>query len=316
MTTTLFFATDIHGSTRCFKKFLNASKHYSADVLVLGGDVTGKAVIPIVLSSANRAVAYDTGDAVQLSGEAEITNFEERVANAGAYTLRCTPEEYRQLDALEARREQVFAELVEQRVREWVTLADERLHGSDVRVFFNTGNDDFFAVDPLIDASKSMVRPEGRCIEIDDCCTMVSTGFANETPFGCPRDVPEDELTTKIETMMQLVPDPTRCIFNFHCPPYGTQLDNAPKLDSSLRPQMNGFGIEYAHVGSTAVRSAIQRYQPLLGLHGHIHESKGAARIGKTLCLNPGSEYHEGVLRGALVRLRRGYVENYLLTSG
>ena len=45
------------------------------------------------------------------------------------------------------------------------------------------------------------------------------------------------------------------------------------------------------HAGSTAVRASIEKHQPLVGLHGHIHESKGFVTLGRTLCLNPGSEY-------------------------
>ena len=68
--------------------------------------------------------------------------------------------------------------------------------------------------------------------------------------------------------------------------------------------------------GSSAVRSAIEKHQPLLGLHGHIHESKGFVKIGRTFCVNPGSEYGEGILRGVIIDLEDGKVKNFLLTQG
>jgi len=314
--TRIFFATDIHASNRCFKKFLNAAKHYEADVLVLGGDVTGKAFVPVVMKTAGSGTAVDNGKELELETATEISRFEERASDAGSYVFRCCPEEYRRLLVDGAARDELFNKLIEERIRAWVSLADERLHDRGIRVFFNAGNDDHFSIDPLIDASTTMVRPEDRCVEVDDYCTMISTGFANVTPFHCPRDVLETELTRKIENMVSDVADLGRCIFNFHCPPFQSNLDNAPKLDGDLRPQMTGLGIEFAPVGSTAVRTAIERHQPLLGLHGHIHESKGIAYIGRTLCLNPGSEYHEGILRGALIQLQRGAVQHYMLTSG
>ncbi len=64
------------------------------------------------------------------------------------------------------------------------------------------------------------------------------------------------------------------------------------------------------------MRAAIEKYKPLLGLHGHVHESKGFVNIGSTLCINPGSEYGEGILRGVIVELGDGKVKNYLLTQG
>jgi Icc-related predicted phosphoesterase len=316
-TTRLFFATDIHASTRCFKKFLNAAKHYGADVLVLGGDVTGKRWIHITMEGSGRGTAiYDNGRKVRLETRADIARLEEREADAGTYVHRCTLEEHERLQRDANAQETLFYSLMEARIREWVGLADERLRHQDVRVFFNAGNDDIFAIDSLIDSSATMVRPEGKCVEIDDSCTMISTGFANMTPFRCPRDISEDELACKIASMIPKVPDLARCIFNFHCPPYQSKLDNAAKVGPDLQPRMTAFGIEMAPAGSTAVRAAIEQHQPLLGLHGHIHESKGATRIGRTPCLNPGSEYHEGVLRGALIELNRGAIKNYAFTCG
>jgi len=314
--TRVFFATDIHGSTKCFKKFLNAGQFYEADVLILGGDVTGKVLVPIVAEARNRFFVYEDGRKTRLRSDEDVLAFEARAADGGSYTYRCTDDEFQELAANSHRQDSLFTDLIRRRVRAWVELADSRLAGKSVRVFFNAGNDDIIAIDEILDSSRTLCRPEGQVVDIDSHTTMISTGYANETPFLCPRDVPENLLGEMIERMLAQVSDVSRCVFNFHCPPYKSQLDDAPKLDAELRPRMTAFGIEHAPAGSTAVRRAIEDYQPLLGLHGHIHESRGAIHIGRTLCINPGSEYHEGILRGALIDIERGVMRNYTFTSG
>ncbi len=101
--------------------------------------------------------------------------------------------------------------------------------------------------------------------------------------------------------MAGLVPDMSRAIFNFHAPPYGTGLDEAPALDDTLRPMHGGAVMK--PVGSTAVRDAINKHQPMLSVHGHIHESRAIKRMNRTLAINPGSVYGDGVLQGAVIEL-------------
>jgi Icc-related predicted phosphoesterase len=69
-------------------------------------------------------------------------------------------------------------------------------------------------------------------------------------------------------------------------------------------------------VGSTAVRDALLGIQPLLGLHGHIHESGGMRRLGRTIAINPGSDYGTGVLNGALITLELDKVSAHQLVRG
>jgi Icc-related predicted phosphoesterase len=153
-------------------------------------------------------------------------------------------------------------------------------------------------------------------VNIDEKHEMISTGFSNITPWRCPRDITEDELSKKIDEMAVNVQNMENCIFNFHCPPYNTPIDIAPKLDDLLKYKLAPGGEpEKAPVGSMAVRKAIEKYQPLLSLHGHIHESKGFVKIGRTTCLNPGSEYMESVLRGVLIDIKRDAI-NFLFTEG
>jgi uncharacterized protein len=145
---------------------------------------------------------------------------------------------------------------------------------------------------------------------------LVSMGWTNPTPWDTFREAPEEELTPRIDAVAELVPDMERAIFNFHAPPYGTGLDEAPALDSTLRPIHGGAVMK--PVGSKAVRDAIVRYQPMLSVHGHIHESRGVKKMGRTLAINPGSVYGDGVLQGALLDLnaKKGKVTKYLLVNG
>jgi Icc-related predicted phosphoesterase len=145
---------------------------------------------------------------------------------------------------------------------------------------------------------------------------MISSGLSNITPFDCPRDLPEDQLLEKLEAMATQVEDMTRCVFNFHVPPFASGIDEAPALDEQLRPQIGSQGVVTEPVGSKSIRQIIEKYQPLLTLHGHIHESRGQAKIGRTLCLNPGSEYSEGVLRGLIVTIQDDTVVSHQMTSG
>jgi Icc-related predicted phosphoesterase len=313
--TRIFFASDIHGSDACFKMFLRAGDFYDADVLIIGGDVTGKLIIPIVHRKADgRYRTHYKGEDITLSTKGDVDIFMRGLGDDGVYGYVCGEEEYEATAEDQRAKDDLFKSLVEKRMEEWISLADERLKGSPRRVFFNSGNDDLFSIDKIIDQSEVMIRPEGKVVEIDSYLTMISTGFANETPFGCPRDIPEDKLRKKIDAMARQVGDFSRCIFNLHCPPFGTVLDRAPKLDEALRPKLTGFGVEECSAGSIAVREAIQEYQPGLALHGHIHESPGFTRIGKSLCINPGSEYGERVLRGVLIDYSNGALVRHNFT--
>ena len=314
--TKVFFTTDVHGSERCFRKFVNAARAYKADVLVLGGDVTGKRVVPLVVSGDAYRGSLDGTDHV-LTTEDEVVAFERRAADSGLYAWRTDDAGVARLAADEQAVEAVFLELASKRLREWLALAEERLDGSGTRLFFNLGNDDPFELDPIVEGSRVAVFPEARLVELDKYRVMASVGFANQTPWHCARDVPEDELGARIEAAIANGDRAGRqLVLNLHCPPYDSGLDTAAILSDDLTPVTQGGHVLLGPVGSTAVRAAIERHQPVLSLHGHIHESRGIANIGPTLAINPGTEYPEGILRGALVTLDANGVAGYVLTSG
>src|SRR5690606_24475456 len=143
---------------------------------------------------------------------------------------------------------------------------------------------------------------------------MIASGWSNRTPWDTHREEDESQLKVRYEAMISQLKNPGNAVFNIHVPPHRSGLDEAPELDKDLRPVLAGQALK--PVGSTALREVIEKYQPLLGLHGHIHEGRGSTRIGKTLCINPGSMYEQGALLGAIVQLGKNKIENYVLTTG
>jgi hypothetical protein len=179
------------------------------------------------------------------------------------------------------------------------------------------GNDDEPALQGVLAESPLHVACEDLAVELADQIEMLSCGIANPTPWNSPRELPEDQLAAHLEQLAGKLDDPSRSVFNLHVPPKGTALDQAPELDSTLKPVVRGGSVAMTSAGSEAVRDLIERYQPLVALHGHIHESRAMTKIGRTVCINPGSEYGEGVLHGALMVLdRKKGLRNHQLVSG
>jgi Icc-related predicted phosphoesterase len=311
----LFFATDIHGSETCWRKFLNSGKHYGADAIVLGGDMTGKALVPIVDEGDGRWHATLLEQRHELKGEEDVEQFEQAVRRRGYYPFRTTPGELAEYAADPGRAERFFHEQMLATVERWMALADERLAGTGIACLVCPGNDDQFDIDDVIRGAKGVELAEGRVVEIDGF-QMASTGWANVTPWKTYREEEEDRLGERIEQVVaQVTAPPERTILSLHCPPHGSGLDDAPELTEDMR--LKHAGHAPVPCGSTAVRQAIERHQPALSLHGHIHEARGSARIGKTLCINPGSSYEQGELLGALIELDGGKkIKNFVLTSG
>lgn len=312
----LFFTTDIHGSEVCFRKFLNAAKAYNAEVLVLGGDITGKILVPIV-EIGNRQFRYKWLDQEGATDSDGVEQIERDIRRAAAYSFRTDPDGLAAFENDPSVAAKVFVEAMEGVARQWVELAEERLRGTGVQCYITPGNDDDFGIDPILLDSDVVQNPEGKVVALRDSIEMITTGYSNITPWDTPREEPEDALLARISAMADQLKSPEKAVFSLHVPPYGSGLDTAPLLDKNLKPQVAGGTMLVGPVGSTAVRDAIKKYQPMIALHGHIHESRGMRRIGRTRCINPGSEYGEGVLRGVLLALddKKGF-RDHVLVSG
>ncbi|MFQ6115922.1 MAG: metallophosphoesterase, partial [bacterium] len=298
-------------------KFLNAGKFYNVDVLIMGGDITGKMIVPLIEQPDSTFKAYYLSREWVVKRGEELEELEKSIRYTGYYPYRTDPKEMEELSADKEKVDRLFSQLMVEAIKRWVEMAEEKLRDTEIKMFVTPGNDDRFDIDPCLKTSEYVVDPEGLCVKIDDFHEMISTGFSNHTPWDAPRECDEEELEKKIEAMASQVQNMENCIFNFHCPPYNSKLDEAPVLDKDFRPVMEGGGqMKMAPAGSTAVFDAIIKHQPMLGLHGHIHESKGVRKLGRTLCVNPGSEYGEGILRGTIITLSEKGIKSYQLTSG
>jgi Icc-related predicted phosphoesterase len=296
----------------CWRKFLNAAKFYDAEVLICGGDMTGKAMIPVVEEN-DRFTVTIAGETHSVSADG-LGDIENQIRRRGYYPLRVTPERLHELDQDVEERRKTFQQVMLDGVERWMGMAEDKLKGTGVRVFVCPGNDDEMEVDDVVRASGLVELGEGRKVEIDGF-TMISTGWSNPTPWNTHREESEDALGDRIDTMAKQLDDLSHAIFNLHCPPFNSGLDEAPAIDADMKLIHGGRALR--PVGSKAVRQAIDKYQPVLSLHGHIHESKGAIKLGKTLSINPGSAYEEGMLMAALINLdaKKG-VKSYQLING
>jgi uncharacterized protein len=312
--TRVYFVSDLHGSSLCFRKFVNATKVYKPTVLVLGGDVAGKAIQSIVRGPGGRWHCSFIGTRYELSEGDELTKLERLIADHGYYPYRAEPGE---LEAMQANGtlDQLFLRLIRERLAEWLDIADTRLRPQGVPLYLMLGNDDPAELGEMLDEAPWGVHAEGKVVWLDDEHEMISWGYANPTPWHTFREQDEQQLAHAYARMADQLEHPERAVFNLHPPPHGTQLDEAPALDEDLRVQAVLGQVKYVPVGSTAVREVELEREPLLGLHGHIHESSGIRRLGKRkiLVLNPGSDYSTGALNGALVSLNKDRADAQLV---
>ena len=310
----LFFATDVHGSEICWKKFINAGKFYKADVIILGGDMTGKAIIPIVAQGGGKYKVTLLDQENLLTSQEEVDRMVTTIQNRGYYPYITDPDQARQISEDQGRSDELFLTEALSTLRRWMEYADSKLDGTGMRCFVCPGNDDMFEIDELVRQSKHVELVEGKIIQLDEHHEMISAGWSTPTPWSTPREESEDQLRQRIQVMIDQLKDVRNSVFNLHNPPYGSGLDEAPELTKDMRPAYAGRSL--VPVGSHAVFELIDKYQPLLTLHGHIHEGKGTRKYKNTLCINPGSMYEQGMLHGAVIELKPNKVGNYVLTTG
>jgi len=312
--TKIFFATDIHGSEKCWKKLVNSGNFYGVDTIILGGDITGKGIQALLEESPGVWQTNFLGEEVRVDNQASLENLEERIRTAGFYPYRIKPEDLAEFSNSEDIRQNIFEELVTSSIQRWVELAEAKLKDTGRRIIVTAGNDDPLFVNELFLGSSVIMMAERQVINLDDHHEMINEGYSNPTPWNTHREMDEESLFVEIEKQINQVKNLKNAVFNLHVPPYNSKLDEAPLLDENLVP-VDG-GRTYGPVGSTAVRKAIEEYQPLLGLHGHVHESKGSVKIGRTLCLNPGSSYTEGALSGYIINLDKNDIRGFQPVQG
>lgn len=295
-TLTLYYASDIHGSELLWRKFLGAAAFYGADVAIMGGDLLGKAVVPIEMRDDGRYRLTFLGAQREI-GPDELADVEGSIRFNGFYPWVAPAAE---IERRRGDQNGLFDEVARRELQSWIALADERANGH--RPFVIAGNDDPWYVDDLLAEAHGIVFCDDRVASIGPH-EMISLSYANPTPWASPRELDEDALYERLRTLAERLERPETAIFNLHVPPFDSGLDRAPKLTPDLTPVYRGGQPVVIPVGSTAVRRLIEEVQPVLALHGHIHESRGEKRIGRTLALNSGSEYNTGRLHGVVVRL-------------
>lgn len=311
----IFYAGDVHGSRVCWKKFVNAAAHYPADALVMGGDLTGKALVPIVRAGDGSYRARVIGEQREARTAEELDQLQQAISTNGMYPLIVDEDEAQRLAENADHREEAFETALLEELRLWVNLADERLAGTGARAFVIPGNDDPWSVDEVLAGGTSVVACDER-IEVVGSHEMVSLGYSNRTPWKTPRELDEEEIYVRLRRLVDQLEKPERAILNVHVPPWESSLDTAFEVDEELRYVTKGGRPHEVPTGSQAVRQIIEEVQPVLSLHGHIHESKGVTRIGRTVAINPGSDYGSGHLDGCLVHLGSERVVGQYLVSG
>ena len=300
--TRIYYASDLHGSERCFRKFVNAGAVYKADAVILGGDLAGKAIQPLTALGGGRYRADFHGKEVLTETAAELEEVERLIQDRGLYPYRAEPGE------LEARQaagtlEELFIELMTARLRSWVALAEERLQPQGRRIYWMLGNDDPPQLAAAFQDLRWGVCADGEVVDLDGEHEMASCGFSNPTPWNSYRELAEPDLQAALEGLCARLRNPARAVLNTHVPPFDSGLDEAPELDEKLQVRASAGQVRFVPTGSTAVRNVIEKVQPLVSLHGHVHEAHGFRKIGRTLALNPGSDYTTGALDGVLVTL-------------
>lgn len=313
----LFHAVDVHGSEVVWRKWLSIPNVHKADILLFCGDLTGKLVVPVIEEKPGQYKTKIYGRWVKAKGEEGCKKLVDKINSIGFYAHVCTPDEYEYLMGRPEEVNKLFQEYMRERLERWLSMVDEKLP-EHVKVIVMPGNDDSFEIDEIIKAhGDRVIYPLDKAVDLCFDYEMLSFDWVNPTPWGTPREASEEELWERLQKLRDLISvDWNKVIVNFHCPPYGTKLDLAPKLDKNLKPQVFLGSVIYEHVGSNSVKKFIKENQPLLGLHGHIHESYAADRIGKTLVINPGSEYSEGILRGFIIDLTKDGVGKWWKIEG
>ncbi len=314
--TRVFFVSDLHGSERCFRKFVNAGKVYDARVLLIGGDIAGKTITPLWPENGGWTGLY-LGSRRWVQTDSDLARFEEDLRASGTIPYRTTPKEWQDVSADRRTADALFRTLALDVLRRWMAIAESRLKGTGIRTLIGLGNDDLDEMEGVLASSDYIELTDGKILRLDDTHELLTVPYSNITPWHTNRELAEPQITERIRAAAEELDHPERAVFNIHVPPQGTHLDIAPRLTADLTKVMGPGGEpEMVHVGSSAVRAAVEQYQPLLGLHGHIHESKGFSELGRTVCANPGSVYTEGVLQGLIVDLEPNRVKALVLTTG
>lgn len=311
----LIQTADLHGSNAAFRKFLAAAREHGAIHAIISGDLTGKAIVPIIRRNGHHE-AWLFGNHEIMETKAELERVRTKIGDVGMYDHVCEMEDASALESDPSRLHELFVTKMNARLAEWLTIAGEVLGPADIPLSLIPGNDDDLSVDGVLAASQYARNVDKQVVELDEQHELVSLGDTSMTPWECPRDYPEEHMVVAVKDLFERVRNPAGAIVNMHCPPRDTKIDQCPALTKDLRIEFEAGQVIMASAGSAAIRRGLEELQPVLSLHGHIHEARGVQKIGRTVCLNPGSEYAEGIMKASIVNLEPARVKGYILISG
>ena len=313
-----YMCSDLHAANRTYRKLLNAIKMnvYEAQVVLIAGDLTGKAIVPIIKQSNGRYTASFLDQHYLIDTEAELEKLKNSISDIGYYPYVTDQEEVDALRTDTAKMSELFRQKMIERVGERVAMAEERIGKSGIQFYMMPGNDDDRGVDEMIARSSYVVNPVGNTIHLNEYHEMISFDYANPTPWHTPREWSEEEYYEHVKASASTLKNVQNALFMIHVPPFDTGIDTAPELDKTMRPKVTMGDVLRVPVGSTGVRKAIQELQPLVTVHGHVHEAGGQSKLGRTTCFNAGSEANQGILRGFVFDLGKDKLERAFRVQG
>jgi uncharacterized protein len=298
----VLFTTDLHGCESAFRKFVNAAIEFKVDIALLGGDLTGKRLVPVVSSNGGHRAEF-MGRELNAHSDEQLAELDRTIRLAGQYPFHTTEEETRRLREHPEEVDRVFIAAMRASLRSWFDLAAERLAPLGIRMFAIAGNDDPREIDDVLRQHEYVEHVDRSVAGIEPKIEVIGFSGANRTPWNSPREYDEAEIRTLLEEEIARLASAERSIWNIHVPPVDSGLDTCPVVRPDLTVVTDGGEPRLHGAGSTAVRELIEQYQPMLTVHGHIHESRAISRLGTTVSVNPGSEYTEGILRAAFIRI-------------
>jgi uncharacterized protein len=319
-TRTIFFVADLHGSEPVLNKTINSAKFYGVDTIVIGGDITGKLLIPIVDIGGGRYSLELYGVPTTIEAK-DLAETQKKIRATGNYWTMVSRSEYDAMLTDKAEVKRHFLEKMLEHLQSVYAKAEDRLKASGVKLYIIPGNDDYVEVADFLKSRSSdvVVNFEQQIVELGEY-QLVGYGKSNPTPWHTPRETSDAILGQELRQLTAKA-DPARTLLVAHAPPVNTTIDKAPKLTADMKPIVGGGHMEMVSVGSTEVRHVIEEFEPVAAFHGHIHESAGVDTVigqhGKKVpVMNPGSQYSSGVLQGILIRLANGKVKDYNFTTG
>ena len=311
----ILFISDIHSSLSIWEKALDYCANHNVELLILSGDHDGKLFIPIV-STSEGCYAKLHEQSYSFNDINEVKQFRYDKSLYGIYSKEMEITEVEKLRNDSAYLENVFHDVILEHMTMLMNLLTSKILPPNLKIIVSLGNDDPYYLDDLINKYQTdqILIGINNCFYIDEYC-VVNFEYTQPTPWETPRELSENIIEKKIDTLLMLNRS-EYYLFNFHCPPYNTLIDCAPKIDKNFKPVIRGGELVNSHVGSKAIRRIIEKYQPICSLHGHVHESPGKFNINKTICFNPGSEYERGILRGYIIEIdKHTVVDSWIIVK-